>query len=58
MDIATVGLTGQGGGKMVALSDIIIAVPNNHTNHVQEAHISIGHPICAIVEERLCSPKL
>ena len=57
MGIATVGLTGAGGGKMAFLSDILIAVTHNQTNHIQEAHIAIGHMICAIVERDLCSPK-
>jgi len=54
----TIWLTGQGGGKMAALSDILIAVPDGRTNHIQEAHITIAHLIYAIAEERLCSPKL
>lgn len=57
MDITTIGLTGAGGGKMAALSDILIAVPHRQTNHIQEAHIAIGHMICAMVEDNLCSPK-
>lgn len=58
MKITTIGLTGQGGGKMMALSDVLLAVPDARTNHIQEGHITIGHMICAIVEQRLCSPKL
>ena len=57
MGITTIGLTGAGGGKMAALSDILIAVPHQQTNHIQEAHIAIGHMICAMVEDNLCSPK-
>ncbi len=57
MGIRTIGLTGQSGGRMAELSDILIAVPHGRTNHIQEAHIAIGHVICAIVEESLCSPK-
>jgi D-sedoheptulose 7-phosphate isomerase len=57
MGITTIGLTGAGGGKMAALSDILIAVPHRQTNHIQEAHIAIGHMICAMVEDNLCSPK-
>jgi D-sedoheptulose 7-phosphate isomerase len=57
MGITTIGLTGAGGGKMAALSDILIAVPHRKTNHIQEAHIAIGHMICAMVEDNLCSPK-
>lgn len=58
LGIVTVGLTGIGGGRMAALSDVLIAVPHSQTNHIQEAHITVGHLICAIVESSLCSPKL
>jgi D-sedoheptulose 7-phosphate isomerase len=57
LGITTIGLTGAGGGKMAALSDILLAVPHRQTNHIQEAHIAIGHMICAMVEDNLCSPK-
>lgn len=56
--VRTIGLTGEGGGAMAELSDVLIAVPHTKTNHVQEAHITIGHMICAIVEVTLCSHKL
>lgn len=58
MGIRTVALTGRGGGAMAPLSDVLIAVPDVRTNHIQEAHITIGHLICAIVEAALCSNKL
>lgn len=57
MGILTIGLTGDKGGQMEPLSDILIAVPHGQTNHIQEAHIAVGHLICAIVEKTLCSPK-
>lgn len=57
MGIVTIGLTGENGGRMADLSDILVAVPHKQTNHIQEAHITIGHLICALVESALCSPK-
>lgn len=57
MKITTIGLTGAGGGDMAILSDILVAVPDHRTSHIQEAHITIGHLICAIVERDLCSSK-
>ncbi len=57
MKITTIGLTGAGGGDMAILSDILVAVPDLRTSHIQEAHITIGHLICAIVERDLCSSK-
>ena len=49
----TVGLTGEGGGKMKDLCDFLIAVPSKDTPWIQESHITIGHIICQLVEERL-----
>jgi D-sedoheptulose 7-phosphate isomerase len=57
MGITTVGLTGANGGKLSAVADILLAVPHNKTCHIQEAHITIGHMICAMVENDLCSPR-
>lgn len=55
--IKTIGLTGQGGGELAALSDVLIAIPSSKTNHIQEAHIAIGHLMCQAIEGDLCSPK-
>ena len=51
--IITVGLTGEKGGKMAEMCDFCIKVPSNETPRVQEAHILIGHIICAVVEEAI-----
>ena len=51
--IVTLGLTGEKGGKMAELCDYCIKVPSNETPRVQEAHILIGHIICAVVEETI-----
>ncbi len=49
----TVGLTGSTGGKLGKVVDICIRVPSNDTPRIQEAHITIGHIICQLVEEGL-----
>ena len=51
--ITTIGLTGESGGKMSDICDIIIKVPSSSTPRIQESHILIGHIICASVEEEL-----
>ncbi|MGC9150908.1 MAG: D-sedoheptulose-7-phosphate isomerase [Microbacter sp.] len=51
--VKTIGLTGAGGGKMKALSDFWIGIPSNDTPRIQEAHITVGHIICQLVEEEL-----
>ncbi|HFU2590470.1 D-sedoheptulose 7-phosphate isomerase [Campylobacter jejuni] len=51
--IISIGLSGASGGDMNELCDYCIKVPSTCTPRIQEAHILIGHIICAIVEEEL-----
>jgi len=48
-----VGLTGESGGKMKAVCDYLINVPSTDTPRIQESHITIGHIICQLVEQKL-----
>lgn len=50
--ITTVAFTGASGGKMKAISDHLINVPSSDTPRIQESHITIGHIICQLVEEK------
>lgn len=51
--VLTIAMTGESGGRMASISDILINVPSNDTPRIQESHITIGHIICQIVEEEL-----
>lgn len=51
--IHTIGLLGRDGGKLLALCDVPLVVPSATTARIQEAHIFIGHSLCAMVEEAL-----
>jgi D-sedoheptulose 7-phosphate isomerase len=53
LDMHTIGMTGQTGGKMKEFSQILINVPSDDTPRIQECHILIGHIICQLVEENL-----
>lgn len=53
MGITTVGMTGAGGGAMKELADMLLRVPSADTPRIQECHITIGHIICQLVEEKL-----
>ncbi|MFC1658331.1 SIS domain-containing protein [Candidatus Omnitrophota bacterium] len=55
MGIKTVGLTGMDGGALAKIADVALVVPSKVTARVQEAHITIGHIICELVEEALCA---
>ena len=48
-----IGLTGKNGKKLAALCDACVMVPAEKTSRIQEAHITIGHIFCEIVDRQL-----
>lgn len=46
----TIGLTGAKGKKLASLCDASVLVPSERTSRIQEAHITIGHLWCEMVE--------
>lgn len=57
LGMRTLGLSGESGGKMAPLCDLLIRVPSRETPRIQEAHLTIAHILCAIVEEELFPEK-
>lgn len=53
LGVKTIALSGGHGGKLARSAQISIIVPSKITPRVQEAHITIGHIICELVEEDL-----
>ncbi|MGE4130971.1 MAG: SIS domain-containing protein [Bdellovibrionales bacterium] len=49
----TVAMTSAKGGDFAAMCDFSVQVPSTITPKIQECHITIGHAICAGVEEAL-----
>lgn len=56
--ITRIALTGASVSPMSDMAEVAVMVPSSQTNHIQEMHIAVGHIICGIVEETLCSAKL
>jgi D-sedoheptulose 7-phosphate isomerase len=48
--VTTIGFTGDKGGKMKDIGDLLINIPSNTTPRIQESHILVGHIICELVE--------
>ena len=48
-----IALTGRGGGKLFALADCAIRVPEEETYRVQELHLPVYHWLAAAAEEEL-----
>ncbi len=51
--ITTVAFTGEGGGAMAPLADLLLAVPSTDTPRIQETHITLGHILCELVESAI-----
>ena len=51
--IVTVGFTGRTGGEMPLRCDLCLRAPSDSTPLIQQVHITAGHIICGLVEERL-----
>jgi len=48
----TVALTGNGGGKLAPLPDILLDVPSESTPRIQEAHLILLHLLAEKLEEQ------
>jgi D-sedoheptulose 7-phosphate isomerase len=57
LKVKTIGLTGGTGGQMAGHCDICICVPSNVTARIQEVHLTIGHLLCALVEDALLAKR-
>ena len=53
----TVGLTGKDGGLLAKECDLAIVVPSDVTPRIQEAHATIIHILCELIEQSLCGGK-
>lgn len=49
--VKTVALTGKDGGKLKAIADVSIVVPENETFKIQELHLPVYHALCLEIEE-------
>ncbi|HZN54604.1 MAG TPA: D-sedoheptulose 7-phosphate isomerase [Candidatus Polarisedimenticolaceae bacterium] len=48
-----IGLAGRGGGPMRARCDLALIVPGDDTARIQEAHITIVHALCELIDDAL-----
>jgi D-sedoheptulose 7-phosphate isomerase len=48
--MTVIGMTGETGGSMAPLCDILLAVPETRTSYIQELHFPLYHAICLMIE--------
>ena len=53
MELSVLGLTGQGGGKLAPLCDVLLDAPSAHTPLIQQAHLCFYHYLCAAIEAQM-----
>jgi len=51
--LKVVAMTGEGGGKLADVCDLLIAIPSSDTARIQEIHIMAGHIICELIENKM-----
>jgi D-sedoheptulose 7-phosphate isomerase len=49
-DCKTIALVGASAATLEQLCDVVVAVPATRTSRIQEAHITIGHLWCEMVD--------
>ncbi len=58
MGIVTVGLLGGTGEPALAQCDHALLVPDIETARIQECHITLGHAVLELLEDRLVAVPL
>ena len=51
--VYTIAFTGESGGKMLGLTDMIFRIPSTDTPRIQEVHMLLGHSLCELVEQKM-----
>ena len=46
-----VALTGESGGALASKVDLLLNVPSRDPQRIQEAHITVGHIACSLIEQ-------
>lgn len=54
--LATIGLTGMGGGKLKDLVDIPLVVPSNSMQHIEDVHLLVCHLLTAYLRDEAPAP--
>jgi D-sedoheptulose 7-phosphate isomerase len=58
MAIVTVGLLGGKGDPAMMFCDLALLVPDTNTARIQECHISLGHAVLELLEDRMMARPL
>jgi len=51
--MVVIGMTGETGGRLKPLCDILLNVPSTSKPIIQQGHLCLYHHLCEVVEARL-----
>lgn len=57
MGLYTLVFTSRSGARISSVADCVIGVPSRSTPRIQEAHITIAHIICDLIEQCICEEE-
>jgi D-sedoheptulose 7-phosphate isomerase len=57
LKMKVIALSGKGGGGLAEAADVCVTVPSRVSPRIQEAHGTIGHILCGLVEKALCGER-
>lgn len=57
LGMTCVAFTGETGGKMKDICDLLLNVPSKDTPRIQESHIMLGHILCELIETAIFPKK-
>ena len=49
-----VAFSGETGGQLAGMVDLLLNVPSNDAQRIQECHITMGHIACSLIERLAC----
>jgi phosphoheptose isomerase len=56
MGLATIGLTGMGGGKLKAAVEVPLVVPSNNMQHIEDVHLLVCHLLTSYLRDEVPAP--
>jgi len=52
-EMKVVVFTGKSGGELQNHGDVVVKIPSMDTQRIQEGHITVGHILCALIEQEI-----
>ena len=48
-----IAITGNQGGVLADVSDLVVRIPSEHIGHQEDGHLIVNHVVCNALAERI-----